>query len=435
MSRRALLGTWLLLAACDGDEARVPLPCDVRTRICQRSVFEATAETRQQRGARPPPVRIITREQLAREYRDQLADDAEQPASEDDVALRQMQRGLALLGLLPTEQSFEEAFVDQAVESIAAYYSSFSKSITIIADAAEDEEEATFTLSHEYVHALQDQREDLGALRERFAAASDDDAALTTLVEGEATWLSIVTFRREVRGDALQDIDATAIFDASLAATLEDIESAAAPLINASELLPYALGGARVAQLYAERGVAGIEPLFGAPPRTLLWWVDAPALRRVALDELPEPLDCDTPDAPDGYRITLEDRLGFSGLLAFRVALGQAAEDAYEASADWRADLVSGYAALDDPEAVAIAWRIRAPSAGAAEQLAQAVSEGASALAAAAVDREVLVAAASDAALLAGWPDAAQCPARDKSRRRVARSALAALHRRLGIVR
>src|SRR5690606_20776067 len=147
-------------------------PCDVRTRACQRSVFEATAATRQQRGAYPPPVRIITREQLAQEYREQLAADAERPESEAEAALRQMQRGLALLGLLPAEQSFEEAFVDQAVDSIAAYYSSFSKRITIIADSAEDEGEATFTLSHEYVHALQDQREDLSALRERFVAES-----------------------------------------------------------------------------------------------------------------------------------------------------------------------------------------------------------------------------------------------------------------------
>jgi hypothetical protein len=435
MTRRALLLTSLLLSACDDTPARVPLPCDVRTRVCQHSVFEATAETRKQRGARPPPVRIITRARLAEEYRDQLEREAQQPEDESDVALRQMQEGLSLLGLLPTDQSFEEAFVEQAVESIAAYYSSYSKSITIIADAAEDEDEATFTLAHEYVHALQDQREDLAGLRERFVTGTDDDAALNALVEGEATWLSIVTYRDAVRGEQPADIDATSIFASSLEATLEDIESAPAPLINAGELLPYALGGAGVAQRYLDRGVSAIEALFAAPPRTLLAWVDTPALRRVDLEALPEPLDCGTPAPPDGYEVTLEDRLGLSGLLAARIALGATAEQAYEAGAGWRADLVTGYASAAQPEAVAIAWRIRLQSASAAQELALAVNEGSSERRAAALDSEVLVSAATDPTLLESWPDVSECPELERSQRRKAQSPLAALHARFGIVR
>jgi hypothetical protein len=435
MTRRALLVTWLLLSACDDAPARVPLPCDVRTRVCQRSVFEATAETRQQRGARPPPVRIITRTQLAEEYRDQLERAADEPENENDVALRQMQEGLSLFGLVPTEQSFEEAFVDQAVESIAAYYSSYSKSITIIADAAEDEDEATFTLAHEYVHALQDQREGLGVLRDRFVTGTDDDAALNALIEGEATWLSVVTYRRAVRGEQPADIDATTIFANSLEATLEDIESAPAPLINAGELLPYALGGAGVARRYLDRGVSAVEALYTAPPRTLLAWVDAPAVRRVDLEALPEALDCDTPTAPDGYEITLEDRLGLSGLLALGVALGATAEQAYEAGAGWRADLVTGYASAEQPEAVAIAWRVRLQSASAAQELALAVNESSSERRATALESEVLISAASDPALLESWPDATECPERERSQRRKARSALASLHARFGIVR
>jgi hypothetical protein len=433
--RWLLLGTCLALAACDDEPARVALPCDVRTSVCQRSVFEATAKTRLQGGARPPPVRIITRAQLAQEYRDDLAWAAEQPETEADIALRQMQQGLALLALLPRDQSFDEAYVDQAVESIAAYYSSRSRSITIIADAAENEDEATFTLAHEYVHALQDQREGLGTLRERFVTGTDDETALSALIEGEATWLSIVTYRGEVQGEAPEDIDVAAIFESSLAATLEDIESASAPLINASELLPYALGGAGVAERYLRHGASSLEALFDAPPRTLLAWVDAPALRRVARDQLPESLDCDAPAPPDGYDVTLDDRLGFGGLLALRVALGQTAEEAYAASAGWRADLVRGYAAEDDADSVAIAWRIRLQSASAAQSFALELNEGAPTLSATALDSEVLIAAASDPALLAGWPDAGACPEHDKARGRSMSSRLVALHRRLGIVR
>jgi hypothetical protein len=346
-----------------------------------------------------------------------------------------MQQGLALLALLPRDQSFDEAYIEQAVESIAAYYSSRSRSITIIADSAENEDEATFTLAHEYVHALQDQREGLGALREKYVTETDDETALSALIEGEATWLSIVTYRGAVHGQAPEEIDAARIFESSLAATLEDIESAGAPLINASELLPYALGGAGVAERFLRHGMSSVETLFQAPPRTLLAWVNAPALRRVARDQLPEPLDCDAPSPPEGYDVTLDDRLGFGGLLALRVALGQPAEEAYDAAAGWRGDLVRGYAAEDDPDSVAIAWRIRLQSASAAERFAQELREGAPTLAATALEREVLIAAASDPALLVDWPDAADCPQHDKARARSTHTPLVALHRRLGIVR
>jgi hypothetical protein len=432
-----LLGCALFAIACSDDDWRVSLPCDVRTRACQRSVFEATAAVRQQRGARPPPVRIISRAQLAEEFRSELALRQDEPEDEATIQVRKTQQGLALLGLLPSEQSFDEAYIEQAVESIAAYYSSTAQDITIIADEAEDERYATVTLSHEYVHALQDQREGLVALRREFVQTTDDDVALTSLIEGEATWLSNVTYRGAVYDEPPETIDVRLFFDSSLEATLEDIESASAPLINATELLPYALGGRYVADRYLARDVRAIEALYAAPPLTLLAWLEEPAARGVDLETLPEPLDCGTPAAPDGYELLLEDRLGFAGLLAFHVGLGQSAEDAYALALRWRSDRVSSYASTDDPDAVAITWRIRLPSASAALQLAEFVTASQSeSLAAVALDQEVLVSGTSNPEVLSSWPAADDCPALDKSRRHIApHGARVTLKERLGVVR
>jgi hypothetical protein len=148
--------------------------------------------------------------------------------------------------------------------------------------------------------------------------------------------------------------------------------------------------------------------------------------------ELPEQLDCAPPSAPDGYERLIEDRLGFAGLLALRVAHGQSGADAYAWAGQWRADDVTSYASIDDEAKLAIAWRIRLGSPAAAQELSAALG-GTDGLQASAADREVLVRAASDADLLTGWPDPDDCARLDDKARVTGQPSplLTALRRRL----
>ena len=431
MKISALCAASVLLVAigCADDEEGATIPCDVTKRACQKAVFKATAAARGQDGALLPPVRVITRKQLADELRRDVDDSA---AMRDEVQAlkgRQSQQAMALLHLLPepAEQSSDDAYVEQAAAGIAAYYSSYSEDITVIADQAEDHDTGSFTLSHEFVHALQDQRENLSEWRKPLVETSDDSVSTKCLTEGEAVWLSYVTFYREARRAEPERIDRSRIFASMLSDFLGDIESTAAPFISALETLPYPMGGSQVANLYLAQGADAVSQLYSMPRLTLRQWADE------APEALPEVLDCELPAAPEGYQRILSDRLGFAGLLSLYTGLGWDGATAYDGALPWRSDEVVGYAAESEPEAVAVAWRLRLESAASADALAFFAREAQ--LDARALGSEVLITAATRPELADSWLPHDSCVASDKSRALPGKGRLTTLDEQLGIER
>jgi hypothetical protein len=427
--RKLALALLVTAAAGCAEEDDPSLPCDISSRACQRSVFRATAETRGQSDARLPRVRVISREQLAAELRASVEHQSDERDPDQLRAEEQGQRALSLLGLLPppAKQTTGEAYVEQSVATIAAYYSHGSRDVTVIADQTEQKDDATITLSHEFVHALQDQRDGLSGLRQRYVQTTDDDVALTSMVEGEATWLSYATYFREVRQQAVEDVDYPRLFGRMLADTLHQVEVSGAPLIDATELLPYPLGGFRIATLDVEDGPESIRELFGAPPLALRWWIeDAPS-------GLPFMLECDLPLPAEGYEFLGADRLGFGGLLAYRSAQGESGMDAYLAAEHWRADQIGSYGSLSDGQAAAVVWRVLLDSESAALELASLAGESGE-VTATVQGQAVVLSAATDPALLESWRPDEACP-REKGRTSSQHSALAAIKRRLGLFR
>ena len=431
MSRGAIrLGCLLLAAMGCGDEDAVSLPCNVANRACQRAVFDATAKSRGQSNAKLPRVRVITRAQLAAELRASVEGQTDELPADVALEQEQSQRALALLGLLPppAEQSVDDAYIEQSVATIAAYYSHSSHDITVIADQTEDREEATITLSHEFVHALQDQREGLSRLQRKYSETTDDDVALTSLIEGEATWQSYVTFYREIHGLSLDQWNHPRLFEAILDNTLEAVEESSAPLIDMIELMPYPVGGKRLSELEVAQGAEAISALYDEPPLTLRWCAAEP------LDGLPSKLDCDVPPAPEGYRRFDVDRLGFGGLLAFRTAQGEDAFSAYAEAEHWRADSIASYASESEGDSVAVVWRILLDSAIAARGLA-AFTNASGEATALAQGNAVVLSAATDPDLLERWTPSQGCPAFEKRRGGSARSTLVAVKNKLGLLR
>lgn len=435
----ALLSCFLL--ACGEEETR--LPCDIREHACQSAVFRAVSETRAQEGAVMPPVRVISRRQLADELRAALSESTDEESRAEVTLATNKQQGLSLLALMPepSTQSADEAYIAQSVATIAAYYSHSSHDVTVIADQAEARDDATVTLAHEFVHALQDQREGLSRLQQQYTHSSDEEVAFTSLVEGEATWLSYVTYYREAQHIAYEALNHQRAFESILDKTLQTIHRSQAPLLDASELLPYPVGGEYVAAVHLARGLPALAALFEDPPPSLRAYID---------DDydgtLPLALGCELPAAPEGYERIATDRLGFAGLLAFASSHVQDEAVAFEAARAWRADQLAVYALAEgepgdesnpgEQDAVAVSWSVLLDTPAAAEDLLGFIQAGPGSLSAAVHGNSLLVSAATDPTLLAAWQPAASCPPAAKTRTRGDDESLhALLRKRLGITR
>jgi hypothetical protein len=425
----ALVG--LGATACgNGDGDGSPLPtitceplrrsCDIREAECREAIFVATACERGQRVAEIPPVRIITREQL----RDEL--EAEVSASEPTREDRAWERANKLLRFVPMGTSTDEASVEIFVDGIAAYYSSATKDVTVIEDSVEDDDSGTFTLSHEFVHALQDQRDGFRKVYEAHLDSLDSLVALDSLFEGEATLLSNVVM---LFGDDPEQIDWNRYFGDMLGDILVDVELSTTPLMSAIEILPYPVGGRGLAPVFLDGGTEGLEALYEAPYTTLAQWIDS--------DGRQHELDCDVPAAPENYSVVFGERLGLAGLLAMEIVLGDGTAALDERPSRWTSDALRVYATEgDDPTGVAFAWRLRLRTESAAVELAAQLED---ALPDAHVDvqgSEILIASAEDQTVLTRWDALGECDAPKRIEHHPEAQSLSAsfLRKRLGLV-
>jgi hypothetical protein len=411
---RSLFSLALLFAlGCEEDDNTVTLPCDVRTRACQRAVFSFTKRARGQDDATMPPIRVITRVQLEEELRAGLAQENEGVDEEKKTRDTQDQLAMSLLGFLPppAEKSSDEAYVQQSVQNIGAYYSTATQDITVIADQVNDERSGTVTLSHELLHALQDQREGLNKWREPLISSSDSYMATKALTEGEATWLSYVTYYDGVYGTAPEGIDRTKILGEMLTRTLGYLEKESdAPLISAQQLMPYPLGAEFIARVHINKGLDQLAALYEAPLRSLR------SFPLPEVTDLPESLDCELPPPPAGYEQLSTDKVGLAGLLAYHVGRATLGRASYDAALDWRADQLSVFAIPGQPEEVAIAWRVRLGSESDAMALAN-QSSAQLGMVATRFGRETLIAAARSTEVLQSWqPLEAPCVSPNKGR-------------------
>ncbi len=114
--------------------------------------------------------------------------------------------GLKALGFLPRDFDLKKALVDVYAEEIAAFYDPKTKTMHLIEETAEklkkkpgllerlmgkkegfDKDENKTVIAHELTHALADQHFDLDALHVQVRGDDDREAALSALIEGEAT--------------------------------------------------------------------------------------------------------------------------------------------------------------------------------------------------------------------------------------------------------
>ena len=127
----------------------------------------------------PPVVEVRSKEEVRTYLEQQLRDSlARQQVAGQEAALKR-------LGLMPDTMSLERLLLDVLAEQVAGYYDPRAKALYIIEGTPE--ENAGLTISHELIHALQDQYLNLDSV---MRATGDDDrtTAAQAALEGQATY-------------------------------------------------------------------------------------------------------------------------------------------------------------------------------------------------------------------------------------------------------
>ena len=127
----------------------------------------------------PPVLEVRSKDEVREFLEQQLRDSvARQQVAGQEAALKR-------LGLMPDTMSLERLLLDVLEEQVAGYYDPRAKVLYIIEGTPE--ENAGLTISHELIHALQDQYLNLDSV---VRATGDDDrtAAAQAALEGQATY-------------------------------------------------------------------------------------------------------------------------------------------------------------------------------------------------------------------------------------------------------
>jgi len=179
LSPYAALGAALLFAACNrGSDAAGTGPYS-------REVAEAIPRIEKATGLKfktPPKVEVRTKEQVKEFLLKKFNE--ETPASE----VAGEEKVYKLLGLLPDTMNLRASLERILEEQIVGYYDPATKTLYIVNGA--DEQMVGIAITHELIHALQDQYANLDSLQK---ASTDNDrlAAAQALIEGEAQFEQI----------------------------------------------------------------------------------------------------------------------------------------------------------------------------------------------------------------------------------------------------
>ncbi|MGH7569288.1 MAG: hypothetical protein ACREL9_10020 [Gemmatimonadales bacterium] len=292
---------------------------------------------------RDPVVAQRTRAQV-REYVVHKFDD-DLPAAE----LAGVQAAYRLFGLLPDTLDLRRTMIDLLTEQIAGYYDPDSNTLYIPADI--DPFQLRIVVSHELVHALQDQYLDLDSVVQQ-QRQNDRRTAAQAVLEGQATLAQIVVLMPEQRLENLPDFQQMKEALRSQQNTMPTF--ARAPFwLRESLVFPY-LGGADFVRWFT-RTYPGRQP-FGAAMPTSTEQVLHPERYR----EHDAPTALAFP-APAGEAVRYEDGLGeFETRLLLAQLLGDEAQaallttgwdgDRYQVVGP-RADALVWYTVWDTPEA------------------------------------------------------------------------------------
>ncbi len=266
---------------------------------------------------------FIRREDASAAFLSSLTDSDREQIAKLDPALR-------LLDLIDDDTSFLDEYGELAATQVAGFYEPTTGKLYVIVsgDGAEFTASDELTISHEYVHALQDQHFDLDRLDE--SGTDDATEAFLAVVEGDASLASFMYFQGHSPRSLLDLYDDPAVQEA-----LEQADEISAALM-AYFMFPYTEGLSFVTDIYYDGGWQAVDQLLREPPLSTEQIIHPEAF---GANDAPSLLDDPRPAAlaGDGWKFV---EAGTAGELLLRVHLGTRLSEARagEAADGWGGD-------------------------------------------------------------------------------------------------
>ncbi len=231
------------------------LPIELR-----KAMSKIESQVIQLRGLQPtaPVARdLITAEELKEIVTTDFFSEYTDEDARQDVLI------LSALGLLPEGFELKQFYNDLYSEQIAGFYDSEKKEMYVVQGTGFGGYEK-ITYAHEYTHVLQDQvyglEEGLGLDEESCEEDSERCAAVTALIEGDATLTEMLWFQSYATEQDYEDYNKA----------FEDFESpvfdSAPPYMAADLYFPYEYGYIFVQLLYNDGGYDAVDTAYADVP-------------------------------------------------------------------------------------------------------------------------------------------------------------------------
>jgi len=286
----------------DGQATATPAEDDDATRALIEEIQRQVVELRGLDILEDINEEIIDRDELAVRIQDIIAEEYSPEEGQTDALT------YWLLRLIPDREiDLYQLQIDLYNEQVAGYYDPEAGDLVVVTDdgvlAAFDK----VTMAHEIVHALQDQHFDLVAIDEDHGTDADRRAAISALVEGDAS-LAMTQYMFEYLGpQELIEMLGEALVGGEEYEVLEN-----APRYIADGLLfSYEAGQEFAMALYEAGGYAAIDAALADPPLSTEQILHP---EKFIGPERDDPLDVQNPDISnelgDGWDVVRSDSLG-----------------------------------------------------------------------------------------------------------------------------
>ncbi|MEJ7731442.1 MAG: DUF6782 family putative metallopeptidase [Polyangiaceae bacterium] len=241
--------------AASGDPSVDPVEAAENARRSQK-MLEVVARMRALPVKKPVPGRTLSRGKMLERIRAHVDKDVPR------AVLFDQGESLAALGLVPADYDFVEGIFALLEGQIAGFYEPDDGTMYLADDLGE--EEAAATLSHELVHALQDQSFSLKDMLDFAPGEGDRTTAAHALAEGDAM---VAMF--DVMAGGPTDIPVEAVRLSATASMAMTASTAATPrALQASLIAPYVDGFRLVQGLRKRGGWPAVDAVWRKLPET-----------------------------------------------------------------------------------------------------------------------------------------------------------------------
>ena len=180
-----------------------------------------------------------------------------------EETFKDIERSMKTIGLIDDTVNLKAVLLALYQEQIAAFYDYHEKKLYYVKNSFFTPNNKKMFISHEIVHALQDQNFDLVTLGIEDKTNDDSVSALSALCEGDAMYCMSEYYKSNINAGLVLDL-VSGIF----ALYKQEQFANAPPFIKENMLFPYEYGTIFVSYFYQEGNTESVDNLFRNPPKS-----------------------------------------------------------------------------------------------------------------------------------------------------------------------